>query len=538
MDKQTINARVNETMQLYKGDPFRRAKALKRLLKEAERSSDLFLIGKINMLLANCILGQGRRDQILSYSYKAVRIFENTKERAFLARSYNLLGVGYVGLGHYQQAVSIYNQALKVLHGKDYPGIQRDVLYNNIGDAYFQMGVFRKSLKIALSCYNNCRRDTPGNVVRVVVYGLNVWNNYYALGKLREAKGILDEIRPELEQLPKNAFVAGYYTRLSCLLYALGDPEGGAKNADLALSLAFANCDSYEFHPMMENIARFQIQAGDYDRARSVSVLLSRYAESSGFILDRILAKQVLARLSYAEGDGELALSLYKELSVLHEQQSREQKAIQYESQKSVEEANREIVKLMSRIRESQRKAERDPLTGLMNRSALIRITTEFLQEAKAHGKALGGIFLDIDYFKEYNDAYGHAAGDEVLKLIARLCLEEETRSVRFFRYGGDEYFGVVLGMTDPALERLALRIIEKLRASGCVHAGNPQGDRLTISMGIVNVSMKDGDDTILDIVKHADAALYQAKNQGKDGVFAYRALPDSAHEFRRISAE
>ena len=192
----------------------------------------------------------------------------------------------------------------------------------------------------------------------------------------------------------------------------------------------------------------------------------------------------------------------------------------------------------MSRIRESQRKAERDPLTGLMNRSALIRITTEFLQEAKAHGKALGGIFLDIDYFKEYNDAYGHAAGDEVLKLIARLCLEEETRSVRFFRYGGDEYFGVVLGLTDPALERLALRIIEKLRASGCVHAGNPQGDRLTISMGIVNVSMKDGDDSILDIVQHADAALYQAKNQGKDGVFAYRALPDSAHEFRRISGE
>lgn len=80
---------------------------------------------------------------------------------------------------------------------------------------------------------------------------------------------------------------------------------------------------------MMEKIARFQIQAGDYDRARSVSVLLSRYAESSGFILDRILAKQILARLSYAEGDGELALSLYKELSVLHEQQSREQKAIQ-----------------------------------------------------------------------------------------------------------------------------------------------------------------------------------------------------------------
>ena len=538
MEKQTLDARIEEIMQVYKGDPYRRAKDLKKLLKQAEQAADLFAIGKTNMLLANCILGQGKRDKILSYAYKAVRVFENTKERGLLARSYNLLGVGYASLGHYQQAITMYNRAMKVMHGRDYPGIQRDVLRNNIGDACFQMGVYRKSLRIALDCYAACRKKTPGSFARIVVYGLNVWNNYFALGMLPEAVGILEEIRPELERLQKSAFVAGYYTRLACVQYALGDPARGVQNADLALSLAFANCDSYEFHPMMESIAYKQIETGDYDRAQSIAALLAQYAQTSVYILDRILAKRVQARLCFARGESEQALALYKELSVLHEQQIREQKAIQYESQKSVEDANREIVKLMNRVQESREKAERDPMTGLLNRSALVRVTTEFLQEAKKQGKNLGGIFFDIDYFKEYNDTYGHTAGDEAIKLLAGLCLEEETRAVRFFRYGGDEYFGVVLGQSDRELERLALRITEKLRATGFVHAGNPNGARLTISMGIVNVCMKNSEDMILDIIKYADAALYHAKDRGKNDVFAYCALPDSGRAFRRISGE
>lgn len=538
MDRKAFNAKIDEIVQINKNDPFRRARALKKLFKEAEQMSDLFLIGKLNMLMANCILGQGKRNQILSYAYKAVRIFEDMNLREYLARGYNLLGIGYASLGHYQQAVTTYNLALKVMNGRDFGGIQRDVLRNNIGDACFQMGAYQESLKIAIDCFDACKRTYPGSYARIVVYGMNVWNSYYALGMLQEAKTALDEVRPEFERLKNSGFVAGYYTRLSCVLYAMGDLEGGAENVDRALALAFDNCDSYEFHPLMESIAYRQLEAGDLERARKISTLLTRYGETSVYLLDRILAKRVLARLSLAEGNKALALSCYKEISVLHEQLAQEQKAIQYESQKSVEEASREVFKLLKRVHDSQEKAERDPLTGLMNRSALVKITTDFLEEAKNQGKNLGGIFLDIDYFKEFNDTYGHAAGDEAIKLIAKLCLEEENRGVRFFRYGGDEFFGAVLGRSDRELERLALRISEKLRLSGRAHAGNPNGQRLTLSVGIVNVNMKDSDDTILDLIKYADAALYRAKDRGKNDVFAYCALPDSGHEFKRISAK
>ncbi len=212
-----------------------------------------------------------------------------------------------------------------------------------------------------------------------------------------------------------------------------------------------------------------------------------------------------------------------------------EDNVMQYESQRNAEAATREITKLMRKIRDSEEKAERDALTGLLNRSALVNIAEEFLRDARNNGKKLGGIFLDIDYFKEYNDTYGHAEGDLAIKYIADVCKGEESSQMKFFRYGGDELFGIVLGWEDKDLEAAALRISEAIRASGIAHVKNPNGQRLTVSIGIVNVDMKGSDETILDIIKYTDKALYHAKDRGKDDVFAYHNLLNAAHEYERV---
>lgn len=136
----------------------------------------------------------------------------------------------------------------------------------------------------------------------------------------------------------------------------------------------------------------------------------------------------------------------------------------------------------------NEEKAELDALTDLMNRSALVTVSGEFIENAKKNKKKLGGIFPDIDYFKEYNDTYGHAAGDEAIKLIANVCKAEVNASVKFFRYGGDEYFGLVLGHSNKKMEELVLRIYDNVRSSGVKHVKNPNGQRLTVSFGVVNL--------------------------------------------------
>lgn len=535
MEKLALRDRISQAIKQYPNNSVRQEQELKKLLRIAQNEKDIHSIGEINLSLAICVFRQGRRDSIISYAYKAVSLFEELDDPSLLARSYNLLGIAFSGQGNYQRAIEMYNKALKLTRRRKNPGVRKTALLNNIGDAYFSMGVYEKSLKISLDCFSFCRTNTPEDHIDIVLYALNVFDNYIGMNDFKKGQKILDEVRQDAEFLPESILLCGYYTRMACALYANGDAHGGAKYADLMIKLLKARFDTYEFHSTTERIASFQIAIGDFERAKSISDCLTKYAENSGHTLDHIFAKRVLGNICYASGDHERALVLYKELNALYEDWMNEQKAMQCEAQKSIDAANREILKLMNQVRVSEKKAERDPLTGLMNRSALVNVTSEFIERANAQGKMLGGVFLDIDYFKEYNDSYGHAAGDEVIKFIANVCMDEESSNVRFFRYGGDEYFGIVLGSSDDELRSLALRISHKIRASGYEHLKNPNGQRLTVSVGIVNIDMKKPGHSILDIIKFSDEGLYHAKDRGKDDVFEYRAFPDGEREFMRI---
>ena len=349
---------------------------------------------------------------------------------------------------------------------------------------------------------------------------------------------MLDEIKPDIELLARDVLLWGYYGRRCCVLYKMGRLEEAEKYADLTITSINSGYDSYEFHRDFEKISTLEVQNGDYRRAQCFADILNAYAETNPHKLDQIIAKRVQARICDARGESERALALYRELNMLYVERMREQIEMQYESQKNAEAASREIGKLLQRVRVSEEKAERDPLTGLMNRSALVATTNEFIESAKENGITLGAIFIDIDYFKEYNDTYGHAAGDEAIKYVARVCRDEESTTVRFFRYGGDEYFGIILDHKDEELEQLGLRILEKAHTSGLEHAKNPNGQRLTLSIGLVNVNMQNSNDTILDVINYADKTLYHAKDRGKNAVFMYHALENSEHEFRRIQAK
>ncbi len=537
MENSKLGDRIEQVMKDHRRDYPRLERELKKCLKEAEKDGEIILIGKISLYLSMCYFEMGDRVRILSHAFKAVGIFENSDDKTLLARSYNLLGIAYGAQENFQLSLASYNKALDTIRGQRKPVLRKEMILNNIADCYYQMGEYQKSIHLMKGCLSTCKKKTPDNHSSISVYGLNLSDCYESLGEIQQAKEILDSVEPDVRSLGDDSLLYGFYARRSVIYYRLGDLKKGAEYADLTLTGMHIIHDIYEFHRDFEKIASLQVKANDCDRAQEFADILSDYAKSSGHTYELIIAKRAQASIFDSRGDRASALELYKELNDLYEKRVQEQNALQYESQKNAEAASREIAKLMKKIRISEEKAERDPLTGLMNRSALVSITNEFAQNAKDRNKKLGGIFLDIDYFKEYNDTYGHAAGDEAIKYIARVCLGEETSSIRFFRYGGDEYFGVILGHKDEDVEKLALRISNTVRSSGYEHVKNPNGQRLTVSIGVVNVDMKDSDYSILDIIKYADKALYHAKDRGKDVVFAYHALANSEHEYRRVRA-
>lgn len=174
------------------------------------------------------------------------------------------------------------------------------------------------------------------------------------------------------------------------------------------------------------------------------------------------------------------------------------------------------------RLREQLKvEAIRDPLTDLYNRRYMeVSLTREWAR-AERHGHAVAIIMLDIDHFKQFNDTYGHSAGDVVLKELAALLKRHVRTEDIACRYGGEEF---LLILPEVRLEVAKYRS-EELRVLAHELGITYQGQLLsiTISLGLA-VFPQHGHD-LTEVIQKADKALYQAKNQGRDRVVA--AIPN-----------
>jgi len=168
------------------------------------------------------------------------------------------------------------------------------------------------------------------------------------------------------------------------------------------------------------------------------------------------------------------------------------------------------------RISAWHRQANRDALTGLGNRLRFEQALQEECDAARRSGKPLSLALIDVDHFKHHNDRHGHQVGDGVLRDVARLIAAHARRPRDMAaRYGGDE-FALVLPDTPADGARL---VVEDLIAS--VRALPPPGDGsgagISLTIGVYT-RVPDGSLHPHHFVEGADAALYRAKDNGRDG--------------------
>ena len=158
---------------------------------------------------------------------------------------------------------------------------------------------------------------------------------------------------------------------------------------------------------------------------------------------------------------------------------------------------------------EWMQRAMRDPLTGIGNRSALHQDVL-----AKQH-QTLGLILVDIDFFKQYNDACGHPQGDTLLRQLATL-IGETLEEAELYRLGGDE-FAALLDCPDVAtLKRYCHQLMEGLREADFPHPAHPDKKGVTLSVG--GSCFVADEATFPYAYEAADKALYQVKTMGRDG--------------------
>ncbi|MCL1878045.1 MAG: GGDEF domain-containing protein [Defluviitaleaceae bacterium] len=166
-----------------------------------------------------------------------------------------------------------------------------------------------------------------------------------------------------------------------------------------------------------------------------------------------------------------------------------------------------------------------DVLTGIFNKRYLDEHMENILNNMGRTGDTVSILKADVDFFKQFNDLYGHAAGDTCLRRVADELKNCLFRSHDFVvRYGGEEFMAVMPYTREEGARRVADRMLEKIRALQLPHSGSDVSEHITISIGLVTGQDNPTNWVSEDFYRRVDEALFHAKNNGRNQ-YAYLGL-------------
>ena len=172
-------------------------------------------------------------------------------------------------------------------------------------------------------------------------------------------------------------------------------------------------------------------------------------------------------------------------------------------------------LRIIELIEKLNKQATTDPLTGVYNRRFFMDSCQKNIALAKRKKEPLSILMIDIDHFKQINDTYGHAIGDEVIQKLSSIMQESQRKSDVIARYGGEEF---LILLPDTPYER-AKEVAQKLRKKveeSFVETHNGKKVRFSVSIGVATIHKEDSYETLMH---NADKALYQAKESGRNRV-------------------
>jgi len=174
--------------------------------------------------------------------------------------------------------------------------------------------------------------------------------------------------------------------------------------------------------------------------------------------------------------------------------------------------------------RAMEKMSREDALTGLANRRYFDAVYEREWQRAQRYGTAMAVMFIDIDYFKKYNDHYGHQMGDDCISQVGRIIGAQAKRAGDLAaRYGGEEFVVIYPQTGLDALKAIGERTRQAVLDAAIAHAVSATADQVTVSIGLASCLPNQG--LLPDqLLKRADENLYQAKHQGRNR-WVYSAL-------------
>ena len=506
----------------------------RKLAEIGKKENDSRLLGFAYYYLAESYLCLNDHHNLVLCLAESIVIQQKTSQWDLEIRSLKVLGVEAYNRGNTTVALDQYITALS--YGEKYKFPYETALVNcNIGRLYMGFGEYSSAIRYlekARDSFYDYRDDFFGRG--------NLANAYASLGrcslfqnKLEEAveyEGKIRGLGGEDEDGIDFFVSQGLFARICHQKGELQERDqyirGMIKKLDEVKSFTGSHEELFDF-------LDFLLEIGKYEELREVFPRLEVMAEESGITHLKMELMRRQAEYYRAVQDRENYLEvcarLYEEGQILRE----ENVGVLHwstELRLNLEKARKKERKLLKEKRMLKERSEKDALTGLANRYKLNDFAEKVFEKAKDNREMLSVEIFDVDYFKQFNDTYGHQAGDQCLEQIGRILdrFMQEDEDVFCARYGGDEFIIIYYGKTDEEVLALAHRLRQEILDLKLRNQGSQVSEYVTVSQGIRN-SIPAFQSRMWDFLYGADGALYNVKRKQKNGICLINRNEDNA---------
>lgn len=435
----------------------------------------------------------------------------------------NCAGLYYLKLNDEQTALQYYLDGLRIAREKkDY--VMQSKLLNNIGfgfggredwesaKTYFQM-----SYETIAPYVNESNSGAATSALCNMAEAANV------LGDARTSKRAL-ELCEKIEDSGPHSLHK--HIRLGCAWCSyytmLGDREHYIAVLDELLKIDLLKYENrYFICDMLEGLCSNMMTIGDQPRCMMFLKMLEELEPE----VSKVNSYHIQClRIQYYQHyfDQEKLDMAYKRFYEVEKELSKTDSQARAQSMLSKIELSNALEEQETIYRENRQlksDSQLDGLTGLYNRRYFNKLISKVMQNQKL--ETMGIIMIDIDYFKGYNDYYGHQAGDDALKTVAAILNEQAPGGLFASRFGGDEFVCLCVNLKDEQIEQYLDDVRQRVQEENIPYAGSQGENRITLSIGYCNELLK-GDIDTAKLLRFADQALYQVKKAGRNEVAKY----------------
>lgn len=481
-------------------------------------------------------------NKALGNFFKAQTIFFEINCPSELYRATNMLGYIYCRLGNYDKALLFFQNCLTISKEINDMRGQSNAL-NNIGEIYCALNQYNE----ALGYYEECCALSVNidNDYGVAGATGNMGYVYNQLGNYKMALEFYDKSIKMFRDKQEYLHEAELLNKAGEVYFKLGDDDKALDLYQQSLKIAREMESLFYEIDILSNIGKLYMKSFKTEDAEIFFTKALHIATKLHVKHKKCECHLNLSIISEHIGNYEAALYHYKlhhllEKEIAGEELQTKLKMTSTQSKlenmeikaKDMENLNKkleaqivETVKVQKNLRASIKKLESlstmDELTGIANRRSFdIQINNEW-KRCMREAIPLSIFVIDIDYFKRFNDTYGHIAGDTCLKKVARVLKDSLRRSGDFIaRYGGEEFF-VILPNTDrDGAYALGELLREKVEGLQILIEKSDFSKYVTISLGIATIIPTENS-SLFKFIDTADLALYKAKQQGRNMVVA-----------------